>query len=225
MDVSSNFEMFENFSEQNNTLQNDLDNISIENSTLSNIPIKSKSLTSEFSTIKEVKNIMKNIKIAYPNKDEIPLIKIKDKILLESGEKIENYINNLIEFNDNKFNKCAICRKYQNKYFCQNCQKNICYFGHKNCMSNNHTLIGLSIMRNKIFNYIEIIKSIFHERFILSEKSEDDNSVKIIKKINNCNFFGEIGMTGGIEENLIDYTSDIKLIEAIIEKKYINYFH
>lgn len=55
-------------------------------------------------------------------------------------------------------------------------------------MLNNHTLIDLSIIKNKIYNYIEIIKSIFHERFVFSEISEDDNSNKIIKKIKNCNY-------------------------------------
>ena len=76
MDVSD-IDMFECNSNQNNLLQKDIDNISSENPTLNLIYPKMFTSTSEIITIQEIRNAMKSVKILYPNKDDIPLIKIK----------------------------------------------------------------------------------------------------------------------------------------------------
>ena len=141
MDISSsNIDMYGNNSNQNNSLQKNMDTISLENPTLSYIPSKLITSTSEMVTIQEIRNAMKSFKIVYPNKDEIPLIKIKDENYLESGERIVDYVGLLTQYDDNKFNICIICKKYNNKYYCNDCNKNICNICHKNCISNNHIL-------------------------------------------------------------------------------------
>ena len=109
MDLSSsNNNMFENSTNKVNSLQKNMKIISLENLTLSNIHSKFISSSSEMLMIQEIRNALKNYKIIYPDTDEIPLIKIKDEYFFESGERIDNYIYNLIKFDDNKFNKCSI---------------------------------------------------------------------------------------------------------------------
>ena len=104
MDISSsNIDMYGNNSNQNNSLQKNMDTISLENPTLSYIPTKLITSTSEMVTIQEIRNAMKSFKIVYPNKDEIPLIKIKDENYLESGERIVDYVGLLTQYDDNKF--------------------------------------------------------------------------------------------------------------------------
>ena len=112
MDIISSYkETFRNNSSQDNTLQRNLDNNSFENQNLSNITPNNISSDTEMTIIKEIKNEIKNIIISYPNKDEIPLINIKDENFFESGERIDNYINSLTFFDDSKFNKCKICKE------------------------------------------------------------------------------------------------------------------
>ena len=67
--------------------------------------------------IKEIKNEIKNIIIAYPNEDEITLIKIKDENFFESGERMDNCVSSLTIFDDSKFNKCKICKEKDNNFF------------------------------------------------------------------------------------------------------------
>ena len=212
-----------NNSSPDNTLQINLEKNSLENQTLSNITPKYNSLDSEMTIIKAIKNEIKNIRIAYPNKDEIPLINIKDENCFESGERIENYIDTLILYDDSKFNKCALCKEGKNKYFCEDCYKNICDICYKNCMLNHHILINLSEKLNQITNYISIIRTII-ENFFLGFKTMENND-EIIKRNNNYDFIDEYEMNIEIKEKTKDYTYDIILIEAIIEKNYINYFH
>ena len=215
-------EFLDNDLNPNNSLKNNIDGISLKNPTISNIP-KLKSLTSDMITVKVIKEEKKNINNIYPNKDEIPLLKIKDENFLESGEAISNYINSLTIFDNSKFDKCAICKENRNNYFCKNCYKNICDICYENCWFNFHILIDLSEKKNKIINYIKDIKAIFEVYFILSgNKKENDD---IIKQNNNYEFINEYEMNNEIEEKPMDYTNDIILIEAIIEKNYINYFH
>ena len=64
--------------------------------------------------IKEIKNEIKDINIAYQNEDEIPLMNIKDENFFESGDTIDNYINSLTIFVYSKFNKCKICKENDN---------------------------------------------------------------------------------------------------------------
>ena len=217
--------MPENSSNKINNLQRIMDDSSSQNLTLNNLIISNETngLPSKMKTIVVIMDEIKNIKIVYLNKDEIPLIKIKDKYFLESGERIENYLYNLVKFDDSKFEKCFICKEGQNKYFCKNCNNNICYNCYKNCFSKSHILIDLLKELNKISNYITNIKLIFAECFILTKKKKDND--KIIKRNKIYSFSDEYAMNNEIEEKPMDYTYDITLIEAIIEKVYINYFH
>ena len=130
--------------------------------------------------IKEIKNEIKNIIISYPNKDEIPLINIKDENFFESGERIDNYINSLTIFDDSKFNKCKICKENDNNFFCEDCYKNICDNCHKNCLSNNHILINLSEELNQIQNYNKNIRIII-KKCIIYFKTQKEND-EIIKQ-------------------------------------------
>ena len=222
MDISSsNIDMYGNNSNQNNSLQKNMDTISLENPTLSYIPSKLITSTSEMVTIQEIRNAMKSFKIVYPNKDEIPLIKIKDENYLESGERIVDYVGLLTQYDDNKFNICIICKKYNNEYYCNDCNKNICNICHKNCISNNHILIDLSEKFNTISNYIKNIREIFEKDFTLTKNKKDYNE----KQTNNYNSFDEYEMNNEIEKKPKDYTYDILLIESIIDKNYKNYFH
>jgi hypothetical protein len=198
-----------------------METISLENPTLSYIPTKLITSTSEMVTIQEIRNAMKSFKIVYPNKDEIPLIKIKDENYLESGERIVDYVGLLTQYDDNKFNICIICKKYNNKYYCNDCNKNICNICHKNCISNNHILIDLSEKFNTISNYIKNIREIFEKDCILTKNKNNNNE----KQNNNYNSFDEYEMNNEIEKKPKDYTYDILLIEAIIDKDYTNYFH
>ena len=199
-------------------------NISQDFLTLSRITPKS-SFGTKSTTLEKISKELKNKKIAYPNGEEIPIIRIKNENLFESGESIEKYINNLAKFDDNKFNKCNICKKVYNNYFCKDCYKNICDICHKNCMKKNHKLINLIEEQKKIIEYIMNIRLIFAENFILPKKNKDNDG--IIKEFKNNNFSDEYEMNNTFEEkqSIMDYPYDIILIEAIIEKIYINYFH
>ena len=68
----------------------------------------------------------------YPNLNEIPVLKIKNKKYFKSGEKIKNYLNNIKEFDDSKYNRCRNCNKNNNAFYCQICKKNLCI----NCSEN-----------------------------------------------------------------------------------------
>ena len=219
---SSNIEMLENTSKENNSLQKNMEEISLKNPTLSTIP-KITTKISEMNTIQNVMEIMKYLKIAYPNKDEIPLIKIRNEDFFESGERIEDYINNLGKFDDTKFDLCLICKERLNEYFCKNCNKNICDNCSEICKLNNHILIYLFDELNKITKYIKIIKAIFIKNFILPKKKKEYD--EIMKKTNYFYFIDECEMNNEILEKPMDYTYDIRLIEAIIDKNYINFFH
>ena len=202
-------------SSQNNTLLNDLNNYSEESLKLSSIKeIKSDGTIFNTSSISFIKNCFEENIIPYPNKDEIILIKIKDDNYLETGQNIENYITNIDNFNDDKFNKCKICQKDDNIYFCINCNKNICDSCYKICLSKYHNLFDL---KDKL-KEIEIdIKTIRKYLELIKNNQEFDN----IEKIDN------IFETESENEinNELKNSFDIILIEAIIDKKYINYFH
>ena len=115
---------------QNNSLENNLKNYSELSGQISTI---------QNTSIETIKEIMNDIKIPYPNVDEIPLIKIKDENYFVND--FDNYI--IAKFDDNKFNICRLCYNRQNKFFCKNCNKNICKICYENCKNNNHNLLDL----------------------------------------------------------------------------------
>ena len=219
---SSNFNMYDDKS-RNDSLQKYMESISMKNPSLSDIAIVLITSNSGLYSIEDIRNSIKYIKIVYPDKDEIPLIKIKDENSLESGENIERYIFDLSGFDDSKFDKCGLCKYFPNYYFCRNCNKNICDEFYQKCLQNNHILNTLKELSDKISYYISNIRIIFDKNFIQPKNKKEND--EIIKKNKNFDFLDEYEMNSEIEEKPMDYTYDILLIEAIIEKNYKNYFH
>ena len=205
---------------QNNTFENNLQNYSELNPQYSSI--KKKETTFQMNSIKTIKEMLDDIKIPYPNNDEIPLINIKDENYFENGNNIENYIKSLIKFEHNKFNICRICFKEQNKYYCHNCNHNICDKCYKICHSNSHILFNLkNYLKEVEKNKLDI--KVMISNYILSKEKKDYDLNE--KKNKNYEIMDELEMNNEIEEKPMDYTYDIILIEAIIEQNYINYFH
>ena len=80
------------------------------NSTIYN----SSDYNSSLNSISEIKKFIIENKIPYPDKDEIPEIKIQD---LLCNENINNYLFSLTNFDDRRFNKCNKCKINENKFF------------------------------------------------------------------------------------------------------------
>jgi len=214
-------------SNKNEAFANHLNYFSGLNKLLSTI-IKLSTIFTKFNTGKEILNNIKLL-IPYHNLDEIPLIKIKDENHFEDGKEIENYIENIIKLNDkeydNKFNICKQCKKEKNKFFCEECNKNICDGCHEICLNNSHSLIELKKYFEEIKKNIKNILLIISNNFILME--EEKTSDEIEKKNIYYELKEEIEFeeNNKIGENLNKYTNDIVLIAIIIEKDYFNYFH
>ena len=85
----------------------------------------------------------------YPNienndeKRDIPFIEIKDENLFMNNGLIGNYLNNINTVSESRFNICRRCFKYQNKYCCKICDRNLCQDCSINCRKKNHELIDL----------------------------------------------------------------------------------
>ena len=163
-----------NNSSQNNTLANNLNSYSDESIQLSSI--KKNNTTFQKSTIDVIKKFVGHIIIPYSNEDEIRLIKIKDPNYLETGENIGIYIANLDKFDDDKFNICKICREEENKYFCKNCNNNICEFCSKICLSKYHNLFDLQEKLKEIENYKKKIREYLK---LIKNNQNCDNIEKI----------------------------------------------
>ena len=167
--------------------------------------------------VPELVSISKN-KIIFFNKKEYDIKEYLDKI--------NNTTNDL--FDDYKYNYCGNCKKNKNKYFCFNCDKNICEKCIKDCDDDDHSYQNLEENNNK--NNIAQIKSILDKCIIPLNKDE-----KVIKDINqyidkyiiNNHIYNIIylfkdnfTLTNDNEKN-----EDISLIYQIIAKNYHNYFH
>ena len=165
---------------------------------------------SSLKTFEEILNDLNDIKIPYPNDDEIPLIKIKDENHFENGNDIDSYNKYLVEIvknkYDNKFNICRQCKKQQNKYFCQKCNQNICNICSKICLNKNHILIELK-------NYLEEFEQIKSNTYSIISNYVINNGTQTFESNNNN------------DEKSMKYSNDIILILAINKQKYINYFH
>ena len=162
--------------------------------------------------------LLNSIKYTYPNNDEIPIIKIKDQNHFKNGQDIENYIKSLVKFEDNIFNICRQCNNKINKFFCQNCNKNICNDCHTKCKLNNHKLIALKNYLEEVYHDIENINFLISTLFISPKEKKNSDGIKKKNKNN------EISDKDGFEYNegkVKEYTNDILLIKAIIDKNYI----
>ena len=210
---------------ENKTLVNNLKAYSELNPQLSTIK---KDTTLTMTSAKTLKEMLNDIKISYPNKNEIPLIKIKDENYFENNESIENYIKSLVSSfdncnkrNDNKFNICSQCKKEKNKSFCKNCNKNICDICSENCKVKNHILIDLEKCLEEVNKNKKNINLFISKNYILSKKKQSSDG--ILKKNKDYEIMDgfEYEANNDIEEKPMEYSNDIILIEVIIEKNYI----
>ena len=209
--------------EENNELQKDLSENSKNHLSSININLQSASMNN--TTLYNLYKQMKDNKSPYRNKEEIQEIKLKDKDTLSSDEKIETYLKSIPSFNDNKFNKCKKCKDKINNYFCTKCRENLCENCYNSCKNRNHYLINLDTKKKEIDYYKRYINSIISKCVFQVSKNEQSIEKDIEKKHRNYNDFDESDINNDIEENINNYTIDILLIQLIIEKNYINYFH
>ena len=185
--------------------------------------IKNTTIQGTNTFTENIKEMLNDTKIPYPNVDEIPLIKLKDENYFKNGNDILSYIESLVKFDDNKFNICRICNKKQNKFFCKDCNKNICDICYVKCLFIKHTLIELKELLDEVKENIKNINLIVSKNYILPKEKENLDGIE--KKNKNYEIMNEFEMNNEIEGKLKEYTNDIIFINAIIDKNYINYFH
>ena len=169
---------------------------------------------------------------------DVPKIEIinKNSMMIDGEEyQIKEYLK-LINSNsedflaDSKYFKCNKCKNNINKYFCKNCNINICEkcSQYNKCKENNHILLELADKENKA--NIEEAKNIINKNIL--PMKEDDETIKIIieyidKNVINNNI--DIENVNPININLSSmkdiYNQDILLINLIISVDYINYNH
>ena len=181
--------------------------------------IKNTTIQGTNTFTENIKEMLNDTKIPYPNVDEIPLIKLKDENYFKNGNDILSYIESLVKFDDNKFNLCRICKKGENKYFCKNCNKNICDNCYDKCHLKYHFLIKLKELLDEAKENIKNINLIVSKNYILPKEKENLDGIE--KKNKNYEIMNEFEMNNEIEGKLKEYTNDIIFINAIIDKSYI----
>ena len=176
-------------------IKNSIENFYPQTSTINDI--MSESDNESYYSLKEVDEMLERIFTPYPNKDEIPVLEIKNEDCFFNKEKIiqSQLPNN--NFNDEKFNICKNCENKNNKnrYFCKNCGENICEKCKTNC--DNHDLIDLENQKESV-------------------KSQKNQIIKFLVKIAN---------DSKKDKKKISFPFIIALIRLIIKKDYNNYFH
>ena len=216
--TSNATELIENQGASSQILKN-LNDLSVKFS--KNIIVEQVKQSSNKNTIFDLfKNEIKDISLPYPDIDEIPLIKIKDENHFEFGGEIE-FFNN---YDDNKYNKCKICKNKNNIFYCKDCHKNECENCYNYCKEQNHHLINLQeekkeieILKLEIYNILLNfdIRQIKENQFNFSEGNDINfNNQKFDKN----NFDNSI-------TNMFNYNNDIIFIDLTVKKNYINYFH
>ena len=159
-----------------------------------------------------------SLKNPYITKDHVPELEIIDKNTITCDKKkydIKDYIeminniqNDLLDDED-IYNYCGKCRKNKNKYFCENCQENICDKCYEDCRLKKHNFINLEEIKEEINSDILAIK-VFLNNHIIPLKDVNENSIKE----------GSISF-----EEIKENNKDILLIIEIISQDYINFFH
>ena len=200
----------------------DINNMANQTKDLSTI--KKASNTTENVSLKNTDNILdkglKNNrlkKLPYPDYvDEVPEIKIRDEDNLVSGEKIQLYDR----YTDQKFNICKTCSKNENFYYCRICNKNFC----KKCICkcDKQQLIDLEEMKKEAEKKKQDIKNIMIKYNVIPKEIEKNPNLKRNKAdgFTEDNFDDE-----NYDNKKLFSNNDIKLIEAILENDYKNYFH
>ena len=168
-----------------------------------NLSFQSENNNSEISPEEPPKN-------PYITKDHVPELYIIDKNILTCDKKrydIKDYYQKINDISDELlddlmiYNHCGKCQKDLNKYFCINCQENICDKCYENCNIKKHDFKNLDKLKKESNSYyIRYIKDFLNNN-IIPIKENDENNIQ--------------------EEN----NEDILLIVEIISQDYINFFH
>ena len=202
--------------------KNDLSNLSRKVEKIDSIESSSKISTDKSKrSIRSLRSKIKSNKIPYPKNKEIKIVQIKDENSYLSGEKIEFYSG----FDDIIFNKCVKCNINFNYYFCEFCLVNICEICHNGCARVNHELINLHEKLKEIDNIRFEIRKIISKTIIEPKSKNNTFDSFIEKKIVSNEIMDENEMNNDIDEAPMDYSNDLLLVENLINKKYINYFH
>ena len=138
---------------------------------------------------------------------------------------IRNYLNNINTVSESRFNICRRCFKYQNKYFCKICDRNLCQDCSINCRKKNHELIDLIQAKlGDILTARKDVTRLIDKRF----KEEEITKSKInAEKIDNINKTIINKNQEKIKENIANYSrrNDFLLIARIVLKDYTNYYY
>jgi len=129
------------------------------------------------------------VKNPYLKKDDVPKIEIiSDNHMIYEGKnyRIDEYLDKIIGNSSNflddyiYYEHCKICKKNMNKYFCRDCNINLCEkcFNDFNCLKNKHTSWYLDDVKKTCDDNIKEIKTILNKNIIYIKDGD-----KIIKKI------------------------------------------
>lgn len=173
--------------------------------------------------ILEKKLILEN---PYPNREEIPELKIKDEENFTSGEKIKFYDI----YKDKKFNICKNCGKNDNQFFCTKCIKNLCQFCSKDCILKKHDLKNLNdeekISASNITKIDQIIDKLYERnKMEIKLLTNDIKFLVLIIKKKYKNYFNYKNIKEGsdyIESIYYDakYNDCLKITYSLNFKKY-----
>ena len=202
--------------------------ININISTINNATMSSFTIyTSETAYINK---IIGEKDFPYPNikedeeKRDIPEIDIIDENFFKNGESIGDYLKNIENVVESKFNTCRKCTKnYPNKYFCKICDRNLCVDCSKECMQKKHKLIDLIIAKQgDILTARTDVTRLIDKRFKEPEKNELKG-----KKEYNLDEPKIYANRKGIKESVENYSrrNDFLLMARIVLKDYTNYYH
>ena len=236
MDNTQNMDdQSELYPQQNNGLNLNYSQISfIGNlSTINNVPASTFTIyTTETAYINR---IIRENDFPYPNIEEnkeirdIPEIDIMDESHFANKKSIGDYLKNIKDVKESQFNTCRKCFKYQNKYFCKICNRNLCEDCSKECTKKNHQLIDLiqakqgDILTARI-DVTRLIEKKFKEAINEAAKAEAKEKSQKQYGLNTSTINEN---KEEIKENIENYTrrNDFLLIARIVLKDYTNYYH
>ena len=140
-----------------------------------------------------------------------------------NGRPIRDYLKKIKEVSESQFNICRRCFKYQNKYFCKSCDRNLCEDCSKNCRNKSHELINLKEEKQgDILTARQDVTRLIDKKFKKEEKETESNSKA--QQIYSLDIKENQGI---IKESIENYTrrNDFLLIARIVLKDYTNYYH
>ena len=210
---------------EKNSFAKKVDELSKEFPSNSNIPINNLGQTISSVEMKFLCEELKENKPKIQNLDKIQLVKIKDENYLESGIKIETFLNSISDINDEKFIKCEECKIVENNFFCSICERHFCKDCCVICKYKKHIVKDLNYWKIEIENYKKNINILINKFFFPVSEKEKKEDEGIEKKETHNFTFDSNEFNKEIEKSLSNYKDDIRLIITIIDKNYINYYH